>query len=232
MSEALRGLRARGHALSRRLVYGNRFTAAVWLIPQRRRVCRVDASTDLVIDGFWRSGNTYARTALMQVNADAVVASFAHSPYAVRESVRRGVPMMLLVRRPADAVRSYLHYFPDSDAELAIAEYVRYHRAVLPLLDHVMVVRFEEIVADFGEVTARCNQRFGTCFAVYEPSPENDEQVFETIDAGYAGLADFDGKVARPSPGRAALPDALSDLGPVARARMREAEELYSAVVG
>ena len=218
-------------ARARQVVYGNRWTAAAWLSAPKRRICRIQDDTDVVIDGYWRSGNTYARTAFMEANPHAVVSSFVHHPYAVREAVRQGKPMILLVREPEQAVRSNVQYFAGRPVEVALQEYIHYYAQAVPFLDRVLVAPFEEVIGDFGAVIARCNERFGTAFGTYESSPENDDKVFAIIDHGYAGHANFEERVARPTPARASA-SALDLTDPAVRRGLARARTLYEHLVG
>lgn len=202
--------------------------ATAWLRANpRRRVCRIGTDTALVIDGFWRSGNTFARTAFLEANPDLRVSTFVHNPYSVRQAAHHDRPMMLLIRTPADAVRSFLHYFPDCSPADGIAEYEYYYRRARPFLDQVVVADFDVVVADFSRVIAACNDRFGTAFRAYDQSPENDEEIFHAIDAGYANYTDFDGKVARPSERRRSRPDLLAHLDAGTERALAAANDLY-----
>jgi hypothetical protein len=41
---------------------------------------------------------------------------------------------------------------------------------------------FTQVTADFGAVIRRINERFGTAFAEFAPSPENVRRAYELID--------------------------------------------------
>jgi hypothetical protein len=66
-------------------------------------------------------------------------------------------------------------------ARPALAAWVRFHRRVLPYRDRVVVAPFESITSDFGAVVRRINQKFGTNFAEFKHTRENEEAVFERI---------------------------------------------------
>ena len=51
-----------------------------------------------------------------------------------------------------------------------------------PIRDALVIATFEEVTSDFGAVTHRVNERFGTRFREFEHTEANVEQVFALID--------------------------------------------------
>ena len=70
----------------------------------------VSAQTDLVIDGFPRSANSYTEAAfeVSQQNLGLNIVSHSHAAAQILESTRREIPTVLLIRNPDDAVASFL----------------------------------------------------------------------------------------------------------------------------
>ena len=75
---------------------------------------------------------------------------------------------MVLIRQPAGAVSSYLVRRPTLTPEDALVEYLDFYRTAWPARDHFVVGLFDTVVKDFGSVTDRVNERFGTSFVRYE----------------------------------------------------------------
>jgi glycosyltransferase involved in cell wall biosynthesis/SAM-dependent methyltransferase len=172
----------------------------------------ITPSTELVIEGFPRSGNTFAYFAVLEVEPDATVTSRVHTPSQMRLAVRRGIPTLLVVRDPVDCLASNLIASPHVPIRSILEEYVRHHEQVLPLLDHVVVATFEEVTTDFGEVIEALNQRFGLGLRRFVHTPEATEAVFEAIETHHhATWGDFDALMPRPVPEHAG-----------SKARMRE----------
>lgn len=85
--------------------------AVATMVDPRLRPRRVSRSTDLVIEGFPRSANTYALVAFEHANGTAHrVSSHLHTPESVRRAVRLRLPVVLLVRDPAEVLVSTLQY--------------------------------------------------------------------------------------------------------------------------
>lgn len=195
-----------------------RFRCAGWLGRRRAlfyavnrargRPGLVDARTDITIEGFPRSGNTFAVRAFLLANPSASVASHWHAPAQLHESVRRGFPSIVVVREPAAAASSLLVRRPDLPAAAVVRSYLEFHQAILPLANDVVIAPFEEVTTDFGRTIARVNQRFRGSFTLFRHDRQNVEAVFAAMDA--FNKAAFGGSISarhvpRPDPAREAL---------------------------
>lgn len=164
-------------------------------------------ATQLVVEGFPRSGNTFAVFALRHANPELRIASHVHHPAQVKSAVRRGLPTVLLVREPLDALASNMISSPHAGAGLVLREYIRYHRELVPALAGVAVATFDEVTGDSVAMTGRVNARFGTALRPFSHGAEDQASVFEAIDRHYLAL--YRGRwlerlVPRPVPERAA----------------------------
>lgn len=208
------------------------------LTPESARDRAVTERTDLVIEGFPRSGNTFAAKAFaLSQSRPVVVASHVHLPAQVKLAVRKGVPTMVLVRDPADAAISMAIADAHHRVEHLVAYWTHYHRQVRPLRDDVLLVTFEEVTADFGTVTDRLNERFGTSFDRFEHTPDAVERVFAAIDEKQRvvhGEARYREAVARPDASRARAKAALRARldAPGERDRVAAARALHDELVG
>ena len=148
-----------------------------------RRVVRPDF--DLVIEGFPRSGNTFCTAAFKfsQAQNDLKIANHFHTVAQFKLAARWRVPALLVIRPPTETILSNAVYQRSVSVAQICEAYVRFHRALLPLRPFFVVGQFAELIADFGAVTARINQRFGTDFRCFEHTPDNVEQVFRRIAA-------------------------------------------------
>jgi hypothetical protein len=91
-----------------------------------------------VIDGFPRSGNSYARSAFLYANgAEIPISTHRHSPHSIESGIRRGIPVIVILRPPRAAIASFLQYAPRVRVERAITIYQTFYAAVLP-----SVIRF------------------------------------------------------------------------------------------
>jgi len=157
----------------------------------------VQRDTAITIEGFPRSGNSFARSAFrfaeQKEGTHQRIATHVHSHAQIIRSVQLGLPTMVLLRAPKDACLSLvaLGYQIDdtevSDALLArakldlinnLAAYRRFYENVLKVKDGIIIAEFKQVTTDYGEVLRRINCRFGTNFTLYENNAENESKVF------------------------------------------------------
>jgi hypothetical protein len=192
----------------------------------------VRKGTEIVIEGYPRSGNTFAQIAFRLVQPRSVeIAHHLHMPAQVLWAVQHDIPAIVLIREPVDAVVSLvIGLYGEECIAMAFRNYLRVYRPLLPVRDRVVICRFQELVSDFEPVVNRVNAKWGTSFVPFEHSAANVRRCFEQIEQ--ADLEDrsavslLETTVARPSTVRVPL---AAELRPkVARHPLREkAEELY-----
>ena len=141
------------------------------------------ADTALVIDGFTRSAVTFAVVAFQLTQNDHVrVAHHLHAAAHVIAAARRGVPTLVSVRDPADSILSALIREPRVGAEQLLRSYADFHERIGPYRAEFVAATFEEVTSDFGAVTRRINDRFGTSFSEFPHTDENVARCFEVIE--------------------------------------------------
>ncbi len=141
-------------------------------------------ATELCIEGFLRSGNTFTLITFQHAQPRPVsVAHHVHAAGAVLEAVRLGTPTLVLIRPPEESVLSYVIRWPSLSIGQALRAYARFYAPLLPVRDRVVVARFEDVTTDLGGVIRRVNQRFGIEFAPYEDTDENRRAVRAELDA-------------------------------------------------
>jgi hypothetical protein len=142
----------------------------------------VRRDTELVIEGFGRSGNTFAVVAFELTQPRPVrLVHHSHAAAQVIRAVALGVPVLLVVRDPVDTAVSHMMYRHIA-ARPALRAWVRYHARLLPHLHSVVVSSFETVTADFGSVIRHVNDRFGTSFTAFRHTEENVRRVFDRIE--------------------------------------------------
>jgi hypothetical protein len=181
----------------------------------------VDEETDICIEGFPRSANSFAVAAFRHTQDEPVgIAHHNHVPAPVRTAVRRGIPTVVLIRDPVEAVISkrglQLQIGAVEDKpkpmhvsfEAQLNAWQLFYKTVWPQREQVVIAPFETVIDDFGLIIDRVNTRFGTNFERFEHMSSNVETVRSS--RGYHAL---------PSEQRSALKQQarerfMSDVGP------------------
>jgi len=161
--------------------------------PFLRRI--VSPGHDLVIEGFPRSANSFAVSAFMVANGwrDPRVATHVHSPAQVQLAARWGIPTIVVIRRPEQAIIGWMAWASQHGAQVPramsparklawiraqTARYAWFYEGTGPLGRHLVLATFEEVTHDFGAVISRLNAKFGCDFDAFEHTPETQERVF------------------------------------------------------
>lgn len=193
--------------------------------------------TALVIEGFPRSGNTFSVAAFQIANGQQPhLGRHLHGGPHLLRAKRLGIPAIALVRAPEDAVPSYLIRRGGLHAEDALVEYLDFYRTAWRARDSFVVGLFDDVTSDFGAVIDRLNERFGTSFARYQATPDNEAAAFELVEEmnrqESRGEVD-ETKVGRPSPERSARKAEIA--GSLERPRaarlLAQAQELFQRYV-
>jgi hypothetical protein len=172
---------------------------------------RLADDTDLVIEGFPRSGNTFAYFAMRHASHDRLkIASHVHTPSQVKAAVALRLPTVLVVRDPLDTVVSLLIAAPHVSFHAAIAEWTHHHRELLPYRHGYELATFAEVTGDLGAVVDRVNTRFGTDLPRFSHTPAAVDAVFAAIEEHHQRVhGGTENVVPRPSPARQAERDWL-----------------------
>ena len=173
-------------------------------IARRRHGVPLAADTEIVIEGFPRTGTTFAEKAFAMAQGRPVrVACHVHAPAQLIGAARRGIPAIAIVRAPEETVLSFVIRHTHIPIRQALRGYIRFHEPLVRYRDRLVVAPFDEVTSDFGLVIRRVNERFGTSFLGFEPTDANARRVFQEIDRAYGGREErgdaLERIVARPS---------------------------------
>lgn len=161
---------------------------------------RVERDTELVLEGYPRSGNTFALHAFRIAQPMPVkTADHYHVPAQLILARRWRIPACVTFRNPEDVVRSLVVKYPFIRPIDALRGYLGFYRRIWALRDAFVAAHFDEIVTDFGAVIDRINGRFGTDFATFRHDEANVQRVFDAIDERSATLGHTETEKARPT---------------------------------
>lgn len=156
----------------------------------------VSRDTDLVVEGYPRSGNSFAAHTIMnRVGPDWRFAHHIHLPVQIEMGVRWGRPVLVLIRAPEDATVSYVGLqlqagrrqgkftdLSDTELTLRLREATRYY---IHFYEHVLAIKGEYVMAPFHTVTRNLggvlkilNERFGLDIPDHPVSDEERNSIF------------------------------------------------------
>lgn len=142
------------------------------------RECRVDRATEFVLDGFQGSGNSFATVAFKSCQQTPVrLAHHLHAPAQIIRAVRWGIPTLVTLRSPADAVVSLVSRWPYLSLNQGLRAYIRFYDALLPHLDGVVVTSFPMTIRRLDEVFRAVNRRYNTSFDVFEHTAAQVQKI-------------------------------------------------------
>ncbi|MDQ2671722.1 MAG: hypothetical protein M3Y38_02745 [Actinomycetota bacterium] len=180
----------------------------LYRLSRKDRARVVTPDTQLVIEGFPRSANTFARVAFNSAQSGRVrIAHGLHVPAQVIRAAQWRIPTLVLIRRPKDAVLSFAIRDPIS-VDQALRYYLSFYETVEEYRDAYLLALFEEVTEDFGGVIRRINDRFGTTFLPFSHDERNVDGVLARIEENSRkrfGEASLGNKVSRPFASREKL---------------------------
>jgi hypothetical protein len=154
----------------------------LYRLARKDRARIVTPETQLVIEGFPRSANSFARVAFNRAQKGTVrIATGLHVPAQVIRAARWRIPTLVLIRRPKDAVLSFAIRDPIS-IEQALEYYLSFYETIEGYADAYVLGTFEEVTEDFGRVIRRLNDRFGTSFSPFPHNERNVEAVLARME--------------------------------------------------
>lgn len=189
----------------------------------------VNRDTQLVIEGFPRTGNTFAVTAFQSAQPGPVnVAHHLHAQAQIIRAAHWRVPCLTLVRTPVDAVLSMRIRLPQFSTAQALRYYASFYETATRYRDSYVLGRFEEVTTNFGRVIERVNAKFGTGFTPFEHTEENVRLIFSRIEDNYRSQGQKVG-IARPSAARKDLKEIFREelQRPEHEPPLRRAEAAY-----
>jgi len=140
-----------------------------------------ERDTGIVVEGYPRSGNSFAEAAVSLLDPDVKIAHHRHVAAQFKFAQRWNIPALLLIREPTKAAASAVYRAPDElDPRMAMRQWISFHRACLPILNSVVVSDFPTTTGNFEIVVKTLNSRFGMSL----PLPDDNfvQQAYAMIE--------------------------------------------------
>jgi hypothetical protein len=197
----------------------------------RSRGDLLDPNYDLLLDGFPRSGNTFASLMIEESQQSRLkVVTHRHTPPPFLHAVKIGKPACLTLRRPFDAITSWVIY-TNRPIRSVIQYYLDFHQILLPYRSKFLIVPFFILTEDFSLVLQLINARFALNLKHQFDLEACKREVFGRIDNSWKNgdgiINEF--RVARPYTARDNLKAAIQKklLHPRYSASLQSCRDLY-----
>ena len=104
-----------------------------------------------------------------------------HSTNNIELAVGYGIPALVLIRNPIDAIASLCVYDRNQNVDDAILRWIRFYRWIEQRLDKVVLADFELVTRNFNRIISLINDRFNTDFNPLEDLRAAEEEVVQQI---------------------------------------------------
>ncbi|NNF58312.1 MAG: hypothetical protein HKN04_08720 [Rhodothermaceae bacterium] len=142
------------------------------------REAEVLPDTELVIDGFQGSANSYLTRAFKHAQPEPVrLAHHLHAAVGVLRAADLQIPTLVTIREPEGAALSLVSRWPYVSLAQALRSYVRYYEVIESVAASVVICPFVITTRHPNLAIEAVNERFGTSFVVFEPTEENVRTV-------------------------------------------------------
>ncbi len=169
------------------LIYGPRLLQASIFGLKRPGWYKKITHAYILIDGYPRSANTFMCEVFYRGNPDIddKIAHHSHSSIITAIACRHGIPVILLIRHPLDAIRSYL-IFQMKEKPIngmlinhALQQYADFYNDLYSLRDNFLIADFETVIKNPQVVINRCNRKFNTSFKYIE---DTEQAIYTYLD--------------------------------------------------
>jgi len=149
----------------------------------KRRVLR--PKDDIVIEGFPRSGNTfatYAFHAAYEDKSNLKIGNHFHSPAQFSLAKKYNIPALLLIRKPIDAVTSLTIYHNESNPKKYLLSYIYFHSPLIKIQSSFTTAKFEDVISNMGNIIENVNLQFNSNFNIPNHDQGFSDKIIKNIE--------------------------------------------------
>lgn len=145
---------------------------------RRYRIHKVTSKTDICIEGFPRSANSFLTATFGKYNPQAKCADHLHAPMQVIRASELNIPCIVVIRNPLDAIASTIVVDRSVSTSVVIRSYIDFYKSIWHIRNDFVVAEFNKIIDNPAEVINAVNKRFGTNFEMGEMSSNLEKEIF------------------------------------------------------
>ncbi len=152
-------------------------------------------NTDLTIDGFQRSANTFAYVGFSILNNHTRVAHHAHTSSQIIYSVNNDIPVLLLIRNPIDSIVSfYIFLNGEVPFKVIINSWKHFYLPLIKFKDKIFVSDFNDTINDFEDTIKKINSFYNLNFKTNYYEKDLEKEIFKKIEQSHKNHFDNSSK--------------------------------------
>lgn len=106
----------------------------------------VNNKTQIVIEGFPKSGNSYLEAYFKVLNKKIIIAHHTHSIAQIKLGLKNNIPVIVLIREPLNVTRSMSASFKQKiGIKFIIKEYINFYKILQPIKKKIIIIEFKKL---------------------------------------------------------------------------------------
>jgi hypothetical protein len=127
--------------------------------------CFVSPDTEIVIDGFQGSANSFATLAFQTSQTKPIkLAHHLHSPAQIIQATKWKIPILLTIRDPMNTILSLTSRWPYISVTQGLQSFIGFYSKLKPYSSCYIVSSFDQTTQHLDQVIHRLNIKFNTQF--------------------------------------------------------------------
>lgn len=148
----------------------------------KKKYALVKEDTDLLIDGFPRSANTFAYVFIELTQPVKKLAHHVHLPVQYYRSIKFKSPAVLLIRNPVDAAVSMFIRRPTYFPYFIFLYYYLFHKKISKIKNAILIVKFEDVISDPNLIIRKLRSKGYSGFDEVELTQNLMEKIIKRVD--------------------------------------------------
>ncbi len=138
----------------------------------------ITKDTELVIDGFQGSANSFATATFKNSQTKSVkLAHHLHSPAQIIEAINQDIPIILFIREPIGAILSLTSRWSYISVNSGLKSYIDFYSKLEPFTDKYIVSNFEQTTQYFDLIVQKTNRKFLTSFDLVNMTQAKEQHM-------------------------------------------------------
>lgn len=145
---------------------------------RRYRVHKVTPKTDICIEGFPRSANSFLTATFSKYNPQAKCADHLHAPMQIIKASELRIPCIVVIRNPLDAIASTIVVDRSVSTSIIIKSYIEFYKSIWQVRNDFVVAEFNKTINNPTDIINVVNERFNTDFKMGQMTSVVEEEIF------------------------------------------------------